>query len=158
MAQRWAYFWAMLFTPLVLGPSLAHLLALPNKIALSRDHYFAVQHIYRGWALLGFVVAAAILSTLVLAILLRNQRRPFLGALVAWLCLVSAHIIFWGYTYPANRATDNWTVAPGNWAELRSQWEYSHAAAAVLNLIAMVALILSVLAWRAEQNRTVLRA
>jgi hypothetical protein len=35
---------------------------------------------------------------------------------------------------------------PENWEELRYQWEFSHAAGAVLNLIASVLLILFVLA------------
>jgi hypothetical protein len=32
-----------------------------------------------------------------------------------------------------------------NWLELRRQWEYSHAASAALNLLALISLILSVL-------------
>jgi hypothetical protein len=53
--------------------------------------------------------------------------------------------VFWTFTYPANQATDNWTMLPENWLQLRSQWEYSHAASTVLNLIALVTLILSAL-------------
>jgi hypothetical protein len=49
-------------------------------------------------------------------------------------------------TYPANPVTNNWTTLPENWAELRRQWEFSHAASAILNLIALVMLILSILA------------
>jgi hypothetical protein len=37
--------------------------------------------------------------------------------------------------------TANWTFLPGDWWELRKRWEYSHAASAVLNLVALVALI-----------------
>lgn len=44
-----------------------------------------------------------------------------------------------------NQATVNWTVLPANWTELRVQWEYSHAASAGLNFIALTALIMSVL-------------
>jgi len=32
-------------------------------------------------------------------------------------------------------------MLPGNWMQLRTHWEYSHAASAVLNLIALFALI-----------------
>jgi hypothetical protein len=52
----------------------------------------------------------------------------------------------WTFTFPANQETANWTVAPGNWMALRTQWESSYAAAAVLNLGAFVALVFSVLA------------
>jgi hypothetical protein len=59
MAIRTVHFLSLLFGALVLGLALAHLLELPNKIALPRDDYLIVQQIYRGWALLGFVVAGA---------------------------------------------------------------------------------------------------
>jgi hypothetical protein len=36
-------------------------------------------------------------------------------------------------------------MLPPNWEDLRAQWEYSHAVSAGLNLVALVALILSVL-------------
>jgi hypothetical protein len=54
--------------------------------------------------------------------------------------------IFFAWTYPANVATRNWTVAPANWAELRTRWEYSHAANAIVifasfSLIALAALV-----------------
>jgi hypothetical protein len=54
-----ARFSSLLFTAL----ALAHLLELPNKIGLARDDYLTVQQIYRGWALLGIVVVAALIST-----------------------------------------------------------------------------------------------
>jgi hypothetical protein len=41
--------------------------------------------------------------------------------------------VFWAFTYPANVATNNWTVVPDTWASLRRQWEYSHAAAPLFN-------------------------
>ena len=44
----------------------------------------------------------------------------------------------------SNAATD-WTMLPSNWVELQIQWEYSHATAAVLNLIAVKALTRAVL-------------
>ncbi len=125
---------------------MAHLLELPNKINLSREDYLKVQQIYRGWALLGFVVVGALLSTLALTITVRHERTAFILALIAFLCIAGTQVIFWIYTYPANQATNNWTMLPENWAELRRRWEYSHATSAVLNLVALVMLILSFLA------------
>lgn len=139
-------FSSLLFAALALAPALAHLLALPNKIDLARDDYLIVQQIYRGWALLGIVVVAALLSTLLLVIVVRKRSREFVPALIAFLCIAGTQIVFWTFTFPANRQTGNWTVFPENWMALRMQWEYSHAASAVLNLIALVALIWSVLA------------
>jgi len=143
-------FSSLLFAALALAPALAHLLELPNKIGLARDDYLTVQQIYRGWALLGFVVAGALLSTLILTIMVRKQPKEFVLALVAFVCLVGTQVVFWTFTFPANQQTSNWTVLPENWMALRTHWEYSHAASAVLNLVAFVALICSVLVRRKE--------
>jgi uncharacterized membrane protein YkvI len=155
MTSKTIYFIALFFVALALGPALAHLLELPNKINLAREDYQTVQQIYRGWALLGVVVAGALLSTLALSVTVRRERKAFVFALVAFLCIVGTQVVFWTYTYPTNEATNNWTMLPENWQELRRQWEYSHATSAGLNLLALVAVILSVLARedRNEQGR-----
>ena len=141
---RATYIVAVLLTALALVPAGAHFFALPNKIALPRDAYFTVQQIYRGWALLGVVVFAALISTLVLTFMLRKRQKRFKLALIAFLCIVGTQILFWTFTFPANQQTVNWTVAPADWTALRTQWEYSHAASAVLNVAAFIALIASV--------------
>jgi hypothetical protein len=138
-------FIALLFVGLALAPALAHLLELPNKIGLARGEYFVVQQVYRGWALLGVVVFGALLSTLMLAVMVRRRRREFALTLLAFVCILGTQIVFWTFTFPANRETVNWTVQPEHWALLRAQWEYSHAGSAVLNLLAFVALALSVI-------------
>jgi hypothetical protein len=146
-----ARFCSFLFAALALGPALAHLLELPNKIGLARYDYFTVQQIYRGWALLGIVVFGALISTLALTLLSRWRTREFWLALTAFLCIVGTQVVFWTFTFPANQETINWTIVPENWEALRTQWEYSHAASAVLNLAAMVALILSISRRRSDE-------
>ena len=146
--MRLVYFTAFAFVSLALGPALAHLFELPNKIDLPGAAYLTVQGIYRGWALFGIVVFGALFSTLGLAVALRHRPRPRLWALVAFLAIAGTQAVFWTFTYPTNQATENWTVMPANWELLRAQWEYSHAASAVLNITAMMALVASVLAWR----------
>jgi hypothetical protein len=145
MGLKIARFFSLLFVALVLAPALAHLLELPNKIGLSREEYLVVQQIYNGWQLLGIVIYGALLSTLVLTIMVRHQPKVFGLTLTAFLCVLMAHVVFWIFTFPANKETLYWTVLPENWMALRAQWEYSHAAGAVLNLIAFVMLVLSVL-------------
>ncbi|HKY28389.1 MAG TPA: hypothetical protein VJM12_10670 [Pyrinomonadaceae bacterium] len=157
MSVKTIYFIALFFVAVALGPALAHLLELPNKINLARDEYLTVQQIYRGWALLGIVVAGALISTLVLAVEVRRERKPFVFAIIAFLCIVGTQVVFWTYTYPANQATNNWTMLPENWSELRQQWEYSHATSAGLNLLALIALILSVLAKQGNEISSELR-
>jgi hypothetical protein len=135
-------FLGLVFAALALVPAGAHLAELANKIDLPREEYLAVQQIYRGWALFGVVVLGALLSTGALALI--RRRWP---ALLAFLCIAGTQVVFWTFTYPANRATENWTVLPENWLALRAQWEYSHAASAVLNLVALLAL-----AWLAARE------
>ena len=139
-------FLSLLFAALAFAPAAAHLLELPNKIGLSREAYLTAQQLYRGWALLGIVVVGALLSTFAYAVVVRKQRKAFTLAVIALLCLAGTQVVFWTFTFPANQLTENWTVLPENWTVLRSQWEYSHAASALLNLAALIALILSVLA------------
>ena len=147
---------SLVFVALLLGPSLGHLFELPNKVGLSRQDYLTVQQIYRGWALFGFVVGAALFCTLGLTVQLWSRSRPARSALTAFLCLVGTQVIFWTWTYPANVATDNWTILPDGWTNLRAQWEYSHAAGAGLNFAAFLALIQ---AWpgrgKPEQQRSI---
>lgn len=136
---------ALLFSGLAMVPALAHLSELPNKMELPRDEYLTVQQIYRGWALFGIVVLGALLSNLALAWTLRGRGRAFGLALFAFICIAGTQVVFWSFTAPANAATDNWTRLPADWEMVRRQWEYSHAASAVLNFGAFVAAALCVI-------------
>jgi hypothetical protein len=140
---------ALLFDALALAPALAHTLELPNKMNLAREDYVRVQQIYRGWNRLAVVVIGALISNLILAGMMRGKPKAFVLNVVAFLCLVGTQVVFWRYTYPANKATHNWTVLPEQWQALRKQWEYSHATSAGLNLIALITLALSLLAGEA---------
>jgi hypothetical protein len=151
---RVVQFLAFVFTALALVASGAHLFALPNKIDLAHDQYFVVQNIYRGWALFGIVLFGALTSSFALTLLLRGSGTPFVFALVAFCCIALWLVVFFVWTYPANQATDNWTTVPANWEQLRRQWEYSHAANAVVMFVAFCAIALSVLTGRdAELER-----
>ena len=148
MSLRIVQFLAVVLTALSLVPAGAHLFELPNKIGLAQDEYFIVQSIYRGWALFGIVLFGALAANLALAIMVRRQRTSFWPAFVAFLLVAATLVIFFTWTYPANQATSNWTVAPANWQELRMQWEYAHATNAVLTFLALCALTWSVLLTR----------
>lgn len=150
MDLKISQFFALVLTALALVPGGAHLLALPNKIGLEEAQYFTVQGIYRGWALLGIVLCAAIVADLVLAILLRGQGAAFWCALVALLLMAATLAIFFTWTFPANQATVNWTVVPEDWRALRAQWEYSHAVNAVLTFLAFCAVASSTVLTRGD--------
>lgn len=144
MPTKISFFISLLFASIALAPSLTHLLELPHKVHMSEPEYLVAQQLYRGWPLPGIAVTVALLSTLLLCIQVRKQPFVFTLTLVAFSCMVVAQITAWLFIYPANRKTDNWTTLPGDWMLLRVQWEYSHAAAAVLNLLALVLLIAAV--------------
>jgi hypothetical protein len=142
------YFVALLSTALALGPALAHAFELPNKIGLTRDDYFTVQQIYRGWNRLAIVILVQLASMIALAIALRGTGAPFWWTVAAIACLVGAQLLFWLLTQPTNAVTDNWRRIPENWATLRARWEYSHLGGAGFQLLALSALILGLMRTR----------
>jgi hypothetical protein len=150
MSLRLVQFFTLILIALALVPAGAHLAALPNKIGLPQDQYFTVQAIYRGWALLGGVLIAAILASLVLTIMMRGQGAAFRLALGAFVLMAATLVIFFIWTFPANRATSNWTSVPANWETLRAQWEYAHATSAALIFVALCLAAWSVLLPRAS--------
>ncbi len=139
------FFVALMSTALALGAALAHALELPNKIGLPRDEYFIVQQSYRGWSRLAYLLAVEAVSMVALCVVYRRRAHVLWPAIAALTALVGSQILFWTYTFPANAATGNWTHIPANWEILRQEWEYSHAAGAGLQVIAMAALIVAAL-------------
>jgi hypothetical protein len=125
-------FLAVVFTALALVPYAAHLFSLPNKIGMGQEHYFIAQRVYDNWALMSLILFPAMAFNLALAYLLRSEGTAFVLALAGCLCMAATIPIFFAFTYPGNVATQNWTIAPDNWASLRSRWEYSHAGNAIL--------------------------
>jgi uncharacterized membrane protein len=136
MPTRIVQFLALVFTALALIPGGAHLFSLPNKIGMTEQQYLVAQRAYDNWSLMGLVLIPAMLFNLALAWSLRKQRPAFYLAAGGALCMASTLAVFFVFTYPANVATQNWTVATANWENLRVQWEYSHAGSALLNFAA----------------------
>lgn len=143
--MRTLQFVAMLFTAVAMAAGWAHLLELLNKMTLSHGDYLTVQQIYRGWAALGFIVVGALVATAMLTVLQRGAGTAFYLTLAATLCIALSLAVFFLFTFPANKATQNWTVLPPQWQALRQQWEYSHATGAILNFVALASLTLSII-------------
>jgi hypothetical protein len=155
MAVRLIQFLAIILTALALVPSGAHLAALPNKIAMAQAAYFVAQQIYAGWALFGILVFGALMANLAYTIVLRKLGQSFGYALASFLFIAASLVIFFVWTFPTNQATSNWTVVPKNWNELRRQWEYSHAANAIVTFAALVCVVIAVLRQPSQpQQRT----
>jgi hypothetical protein len=122
---------------------LAHLLELPNKLALDGTLWLAVQqHLYRGWGpfLGGPAEVGALITTLWLLILWMHDRQTRRSLLRAALIYAAMIAVFFVFNDPVNRALNGWTAAtlPANWTEYRLRWEAGHAIAAVLAVIGII--------------------
>jgi hypothetical protein len=139
-------FFAVILTALTLVPAGAHLFELPNKISLSREQYFTVQGNI-SW--LGIVrlrplrshrrqsCARDPCSGRAPCLLARAYGLPPNGRLVRDLHYLDLP------RKPKRRLIG--TVVPTNWANLRTQWEYSHAANAVMTFLALCVVTASLL-------------
>ena len=133
---------AVLTTALAMAPAMAHALELPNKIRMNREDYLNAQRLYRGWQFVGIAVIAALIATVLL--LRASSSGKFFSSLLAVLSVLATQLVFWVFTFPVNRRTRNWTHAPEDWRALRARWEYSHAASAALNVLALVSVTVTV--------------
>ena len=138
-------FASVMLTAIAMAGGFAHLLELPRKIEMSREEYLIVQRIYRGWALLGVAVVGALLSSVLLALTVHDRPAEVYLTVAAAVCILISLIVFFAFTFPANRETANWTTLPENWQKLRRHWEYSHAVGAALYFLALSLLTLSLL-------------
>jgi hypothetical protein len=147
-----SFFIAILATAVALGGALAHAFELPNKMAMTREEYFIAQKIYAGWNRLAYVLLFEFLGLVAVIVLYRHTPAVMSPAIAAIVFFLAAQAIFWIWTFPANAETNNWTDQPENWEQLRREWEYSHLAGAVFQLLALSALVASVLR-RQDWNR-----
>ena len=56
---------------------------------------------------------------------------------------MTTQVVFWVFAYPMNVASRNSTIVPEPFEAARRQWEYSHAASAVLTFALLLAIVLS---------------
>ena len=144
-AWRWL---TIMLTALSLVPALAHLLEMPAKMTYDGTLWLRLQQsLYGAFGTFGGAFeVGAVITTIVLVILVRDRRPAFGWTLLGAVCVVAAHVAFWIWLAPVNAtiaATAPGTL-PADWMGLRSQWEYTHAARAVLQIIALGALVFSV--------------
>lgn len=127
-------------------PPLAHLLELPNKVALDGPMWLAVQqHLYRGWGpLLGAPAEIGALATSLVLLVVRRAndetRRLTLLAVLSYAAMIATFFVL---NAPVNEALSRWTPAslPNDWESYRLRWETGHAIAALLSGVGLVALI-----------------
>jgi hypothetical protein len=145
-AWRWL---TLMFVALSLAPALGHFLEMPAKMRYDGPLWLTIsQTLYGGFGKVGGAFeAGAIFTTVVLVLLVRGRRPAFGWSLLAMLCVLLSHVAFWIWLAPVNATVAASTLAtlPDNWMALRSKWEYTHAARAVLQAIALGALTLSII-------------
>ncbi len=133
---------------------MAHVLELPNKLALGARLWLAVQqHLYRGWGPLlgGPAEIGALATTLGLLIARRRDRqtrRLTFAAAVAYAGMLAAFFVL---NAPVNAAVSLWTpgTLPADWAAYRWRWEAGHGVAALLSVVGVVVLAR---AWLMERD------
>lgn len=136
---------SLALTALTFAPLYAHILEWPGKVTLSGAEWLTVQHnLYGGYAVSGAVTEMlGLLSTLLLAFLVRRRRGHVVLASVAALCFVSMLAIFAVGNSPINGQIASWTAStlPTNWGQTRDAWQTFHAVSAALAAVAFGALI-----------------
>jgi hypothetical protein len=136
----------LVFAIAALLPPAAHVLELPNKLALPGPLWLSIQqHLYRGWGpfLGGPAEIGALLTTLPLLILRRHDPPTRSATLIAAVAFVGMLAAFFILNRPVNEAVSRLTSAalPPDWADYRWQWEIGHALAATLAVIGLVAVV-----------------
>jgi hypothetical protein len=139
----------IMFTALSMGTALAHLLEMPAKLTYDGSLWLLLlQTLYPSFGTIGgSCEVAAVVTSVVLVGLVRNHRRAFGWTFAAALALVAAHAAFWIWVASVNTTLLPLTpeTLPSDWTRLRDQWEYTHAARAVLQIFALTFLAISVL-------------
>ena len=133
------------FAVLVVLAPMAHVLELPNKLALDSALWLAVQqHLYRGWGpFLGGPTEIGALLTSIWLVHFRWRSGLVLAAtVVATAGYVGMLVVFVLLNQPVNVAVASWTPAslPSDWTSYRAQWEAGHAVAAMLSVVSLTAL------------------
>src|SRR5436190_22172829 len=143
-------FLTIMLTALSLSAAFAHLLEMPAKLAYDGGLWLnLLQTLYPTFGKVsGVCEIGAVVAAWVLVVAIRNRPRAFRWTLLAASCLAVTHAIFWIWVAPVNAALVPLSpeTLPPDWAHLRDQWEFAHASRAILQVLALAALVISILA------------
>lgn len=142
-------FVAIYLTAITLSLTFAHLLEMPAKMRYTGDLYMAVQHtLYFYFAWVGAVAEVGAVGFLVaISLMLRGRGQAFRLTLIATVLIGGGLIMWFATVSPANGQMATWheLPLPPNWMAVRQQWEWGHAASAILDMIGFGVLVWSVL-------------
>lgn len=160
MPIRTLHFVAVMLASLSMPMAFAHLLEMPPRLEWDAPLWIRTTVTGEVFGLFGTVGAViettAWIAALVLALALRDRPGPAFGLAAAGAALLmAAYAAWWLFVFPANQVHAAWTpeTYPPDWERWRNQWEYAHAARAVLLVSGLGALVLSALNLRTIDGR-----
>jgi hypothetical protein len=152
---------AVLLVAVAMALALAHVLELPGKRRLTKEHYLAVQTIYYpGFTVGGFAEPLGLLVLFVLLVLTPAGGSAFWLTAGALFALAGMHAAYWLLTHPVNNFWLKDYDLKGmsarffffdplkrtgsqkpDWTQLRDRWEFSHVVRAGLGVASLVLLV-----------------
>lgn len=156
MLRVWRFV-TILLVALSMGMAFCHALELIPKMRYDGALYLTVQrtlYLLFGAPLGATIEVGAVVSSVVLAFLVRNRSPAFALCVAGAMCMAAAHAIWWIWVNPANMAFFHMGInspAP-DWKAWRAQWKYAHLTRFVLQLFSFVALLLSVIVETPKDN------
>lgn len=151
MFMRAWRFMTLMLTSLSLSLSMAHLLELPQRMQFDQQLWVRVtvfENVYRLFGSVGAVFEiTAILTAIVLTFLAHKRGSTFYWTLGGVIFLVLAFVSWIMFVAPMNAEFARWLTnpVPSDWTRYRDQWEYAHAANALLKITGLSLLVISVL-------------
>jgi hypothetical protein len=143
------WFSAIMLMALAMAAAVCHLMELPAKMTFDAPLYVMLHRtLYPNFGrTAGIAEFLSVVAVVGLAWRVRKEKAAFLPTMFSAICMVAAHAVFWVLVQPANVTMMNWPLGeiPAEWTHWRNQWEYSHAARAVLIILAFGALVISVI-------------
>lgn len=142
---------ALVVTALSLGPSFAHVLEAPPRLARWSPELWREATVFNGQFQLFAIVGGpldigAILVTAVLAISVRRDQSGFRYALAGSALFAAGLATWFAWVAPANAVLATWQPGPlpEDFTAIRDRWETGHMAVAAIKLAGFVATALSV--------------
>lgn len=147
LLKTWRFF-TITFASLSMAMAFCHLLQMPPRMRYDGAQWIATQGLFHMFGTIGAAIeVGALFLAIVLSLALWRRRPAFQWTLFGTACLLVAHLAWWIFIAPVNNVIATWTpeTIPSDWMWWRSQWEYTHAARALVDILGLSALVISVL-------------
>jgi hypothetical protein len=156
-------FWCLLtlvIAALSLGPSFAHVLEAPPRLAQWSPELWREATVFNGqfrfFALVGAPLdVGVILVTAIQTYLLRNEPLAFWIALCGSALFAVSLIVWWTWVAPANSVLATWKPGPipTDFNTIRLRWETGHIVIASVKLAGFIAVCVAILISCLSQHR-----